>query len=152
MHEPSSSPEMGSQRQDFARRLKEERKRAEITQEQLGAKGGVSRNSQYCYERADTSPDSEYLMRIAGLVDVHYLLTGSRTTSKQHRLYTRVTDAIEPLLVAMRYTGLAVTGDQLSELIQFAFDAQVGPMEIIEHIRCTTETLPCVLTTKGEAR
>ena len=64
---------------DFSDRLKEERERIGLTQEQMGEAGGVRKQAQHLYEKGERKPDAEYLMRVhsAG-VDVTYLLTGLR--------------------------------------------------------------------------
>lgn len=60
-------------------RLREERDRLSLTQDELGQIGGVNRNSQGKYEKGERNPDSAYLeaVAVAG-VDVLYVLTGKR--------------------------------------------------------------------------
>jgi transcriptional regulator with XRE-family HTH domain len=60
-------------------RLREEREKLGISQEELGAIGGVSRNAQGRYESDDRAPDWVYLERLAQHgVDVLYVITGQR--------------------------------------------------------------------------
>ena len=64
---------------ELGRRLREERKRLGLSQTELGAHGGVSKDSQLNYENGSRSPDANYLIAIASVgVDVTYLLTGAR--------------------------------------------------------------------------
>jgi len=65
---------------DFPSRLREERKRLGLSQEQLAELGGVKLNAQSNYETAKRAPDSDYLARVAAHgVDVGFLFTGKRT-------------------------------------------------------------------------
>lgn len=61
-------------------RLKEERKRLRLGQEELGEKVGVSRNTQANYEKEVSSPDAAYLSSVAAIgIDVLYVLTGQHS-------------------------------------------------------------------------
>ncbi len=64
----------------FADRLRSERARMNLTQEQFGALGGVKRVSQYLYEQEDGRvPDINYLLRLKEHgVDVAFLVLGQR--------------------------------------------------------------------------
>lgn len=60
-------------------RLREERDRLGINQNELADIGGVKRNSQGNYERGRQNPDTAYLLAIAKVgVDVMYVLFGRR--------------------------------------------------------------------------
>jgi len=73
----------------FSDRLKEERKRLDLSQGEMAAVGGVSMNSQSNYENGHRSPDAEYLSRAASVgVDVGYLLTGIRAAMASEPLAT----------------------------------------------------------------
>lgn len=66
----------------FYGRLKEERKRLGLNQDEFAALGGVKKGAQFNYENGSRNPDSEYLVAIAaGGVDVLYLLTGEHASS-----------------------------------------------------------------------
>jgi len=61
-------------------RLREERTRLDLKQEDLALFGGVNRNTQGSYERGTRNPDTAYLAAVAALgVDVLYVVTGTRT-------------------------------------------------------------------------
>ncbi|WJV21670.1 helix-turn-helix transcriptional regulator [Pseudomonas chlororaphis] len=63
-------------------RLREERVRLNLKQEDLAQAGGVNRNTQGSYERGARNPDSAYLVAISGLgVDVMFVLTGARSVA-----------------------------------------------------------------------
>lgn len=60
-------------------RLREERERLGMNQEQFAEIGGAARKSQMRYESGERSPDAEYLVALARSgVDVHYIITGKR--------------------------------------------------------------------------
>lgn len=64
----------------FGERLKSERRRLKLNQEDFGRLCGVELLAQSNYERGKRTPDSDYLQKahLAG-VDVGYLLTGQPT-------------------------------------------------------------------------
>ena len=60
-------------------RLREERERLELSQEALGAVGGVTKLSQFNYETDKRVPDAMYLAAVAKIgTDVYYVVTGQR--------------------------------------------------------------------------
>ncbi len=63
----------------FTERLKSERKRLKMNQENFGRACGVELLAQSNYERGKRQPDSKYLQKAHELgVDTHYLITGQR--------------------------------------------------------------------------
>lgn len=67
-------------------RLREERDRLGINQNELADIGGVKRNSQGNYERGRQNPDTAYLLAVAKVgVDVMYVLFGRRDHSVEAR-------------------------------------------------------------------
>ncbi|WP_238351668.1 helix-turn-helix transcriptional regulator [Pseudomonas sp. SWRI99] len=63
-------------------RLREERDRLGINQNQLADIGGVKRNSQGNYENDRQRPDTAYLLAVSKIgVDVVYVLFGRRDTA-----------------------------------------------------------------------
>lgn len=63
----------------FAARLREERLRKALNQQDFAALGGVKRTSQIQYEAAKGAPGVDYLYRLAAHgVDVGYVVTGVR--------------------------------------------------------------------------
>nr|WP_284146363.1 helix-turn-helix domain-containing protein [Pseudomonas mosselii] len=61
-------------------RLREERVRLNLSQEDLAQAGGVNRNTQGSYERGARNPDAAYLVAVAGLgVEVGFVLFGKRS-------------------------------------------------------------------------
>lgn len=65
-------------------RLRSERERLGLTQDDFAQKGGVQRRAQANYETGDRSPDAAYLAGIAAAgVDVGYVITGIHTTSQE---------------------------------------------------------------------
>ncbi len=83
-------------------RLREERKRLGMTQEQFAAAAGVVGRTQGMYEREDRAPDSIYLAAVARLgVDIGYVVTGDAQGARL--------SADEALLV-QTYRGLDQAG------------------------------------------
>lgn len=61
-------------------RLKSERLRLGVTQEELAKSGGVARNAQVNYEKGERNPDTSYLAAVAKVgIDVGFVITGIRT-------------------------------------------------------------------------
>lgn len=68
----------------FGSRLREERQRLSLNQEELANYGGVKRGAQINYEKDERVPDANYMSSIANIgVDIHYVLTGERITRKE---------------------------------------------------------------------
>lgn len=64
----------------FFERLREERLRLDLTQEELAGKVGVSKRSYCAYEAGETAPSAKLLAALIGMgADVAYLLTGQRS-------------------------------------------------------------------------
>lgn len=64
---------------NFCDRLKNERLGLRLSQLEFAQKAGVSKTTQFNYEKGDRHPDVAYLSTIAAIgVDVNYLITGSR--------------------------------------------------------------------------
>jgi len=67
---------------EIGERLRAERQRLGLNQEEFGTLGGVARNAQSHYEKGIRNPDSAYLSAVAKEgVDVQYVLTGKRANS-----------------------------------------------------------------------
>lgn len=68
-------------------RLRDERTRLTLKQEELGLIGGVNRNTQGSYEKGESNPDTAYLSAVAAVgVDVMYVLTGQRMPMREECL------------------------------------------------------------------
>ena len=62
---------------NFCDRLKEERKRLKLNQEEFAALGGVKKGAQFNYENGSRAPDTDYLFAISAAgVNLVYLMTG----------------------------------------------------------------------------
>lgn len=77
-------------------RLREERRRLNMSQSELAQAGQVSLSTQVGYETGARVPDLEYLLRVmkAG-VDKDYLLTGSRMGPTDLELVVRIFESID---------------------------------------------------------
>lgn len=60
-------------------RLRLERERLGLTQDELAKAGGVGRQSQFRFESGQRSPDADYLAAVAKVgADVLFIVTGKR--------------------------------------------------------------------------
>lgn len=65
------------QMNNFSERLKSERQRLNLSQEELGEACGVKKLAQFNYEKGERTPDANYLIKAAELgLDIQYILTG----------------------------------------------------------------------------
>lgn len=65
---------------DISERLRAERVRLKLTQEEMAALGGLSKLAQLRYEKGERKPDSAFLATLADAgVDVLYVITGERS-------------------------------------------------------------------------
>jgi len=84
-------------------RLKEERRKTGLSQEEFARVGGVGRNSQFEYEKGKTPPNTDYLTRLAGSgVDVAYVVTGVRSSDSLAPADLDLLDRISRLTSAHR--------------------------------------------------
>ena len=96
----------------FAQRLREERERMELSQEDFAAMGGVKKNAQHNYEKAARMPDVQYLISLAAhQVDVVFILTGRR----ENRDTNGLTSGLSKILTI--FDGLTHTGKAALEEI-----------------------------------
>lgn len=67
----------------IGKRLKQERKRLNLTQSALGAIGGVEANAQGHYESGQRLPRADYLFRVAAAgVDINRVVTGVDSSNR----------------------------------------------------------------------
>jgi transcriptional regulator with XRE-family HTH domain len=67
---------------NFGSRLREERKKTGLNQEDYGSIGGVKKGAQLNYETGERYPDAAYLEKIAAAgADVQYIVTGVRSVN-----------------------------------------------------------------------
>lgn len=102
-------------------RIKDERERLKMNQEEFALQGGVSLRSQQMYERDKTDPAAGYFVSISKIgVDVNYILTGVRIPIVQRDSKTEDIDVLEdvkkpPTKVVARNLGeLGVSEEDLS--------------------------------------
>jgi transcriptional regulator with XRE-family HTH domain len=99
----------------FGQRLREERERLKLRQEDFAELGGVKRVTQHLYELSERFPDVRYLEALIGHgVDVQYLILGRRLSPSA--------------------ASVQVSGEVLDEIYraveEFARDAKGNPMPI----------------------
>lgn len=72
-------------------RLRDERVRLGLSQEDLALAGGVNRNTQGSYERGARNPDTAYLSAVASLgVDTVFVLTGQKRITDLSAVETQI--------------------------------------------------------------
>ena len=77
-------------------RLREQREKLGLNQEELGQIGGVNRNTQGKYEKGERNPDSAYLSAVAASgLDVLYVLTGEHKPVSSEWISSDVTQILE---------------------------------------------------------
>lgn len=82
----------------FGSRLREERIRNKLTQTALAELGGVQPNAQGHYESGHRMPRVDYLLAIAGVIDITYLVSGRRTCEA----FSEITQDEHDIIAALR--------------------------------------------------
>lgn len=101
---------------DLGARLREERERLGLSQEEFGSAGGVTRRTVTAWERGDQCPNAAFLGAIAGIgADVLYLVTGKHFTDGLDALSRAVLDSFrrcspEKQIEAVQYMALLAAG------------------------------------------
>lgn len=104
-------------------RLKEERVRMGISQEDFAALAGVQRRAQGSYERDQRTPDAAYLAAAAGHgVDVQYVLTGRRAREVDDALAI-YGDAWQTLDEALQKNGKNMPADKKRQAAEALYQA-----------------------------
>ncbi len=68
----------------FGQRLKEERKKHKLTQEELAKSLGIHKTSLLSYEKDSVSPPASFLEKLSSLsFDVNYIITGAKAAVKE---------------------------------------------------------------------
>ena len=117
--------------QNLGERLKEERQKLRLTQEEFANKTGGTGKSQGNYERDLRSPSAEYLLSADSLgVDILYVLTGRRAgepvndlnPSEQALLsmYRNATQAIQAAVMGILATGALPGGTTVTASAQYS--------------------------------
>ena len=105
----------------IARRLREERKRAGLSQADFADIAGVGVSTQKNYEAGRRAPDTDYLEKVQATVDVAYIITGRHTTAEDpgdYQTAKKIRLEFDPDVAteANRMT------EQLAELFEFEYD------------------------------
>ncbi len=125
---------MGTEK--FGNRLSGERNRLGFTQAEAAKLGGVSLNTQFKYEKGVSSPDAEYLGKIAAAgFDVLHLLVGdSAVSSGGAAVYKKPGDALYVVLSVQESLGLTLSADQIKVLLEYAFTHRVNEEGVREFV------------------
>ena len=114
----------------FAERLKEERGKLGLNQEDFGKACGVKKLAQFNYEKGERKPDSEYLQKAHELgVDVSYLLTGihSDTLKESAEIDNYQVDGVRQNIESTRMNAM-FNEPEVREALQTMTDEQVKAM------------------------
>lgn len=117
----------------FSSRLRVERARLGLTQEQFASLGGVKRASQHMYEQSERVPDIHYLQRLSEhQIDVVHLLLGQKVPSSDAGQLILSGGLLSDIYCVVDEFGRDVAGDLLPlqdrlKLFQFLCAAVAGP-------------------------
>lgn len=99
-------------------RLKNERERLGLSQTQLGAIGGVQKQSQLKYENGATYPNANYLNEVAKVgIDILYVVLGTRantTINEEEQLLLHKFRNADPAVRQFMLYGGANVGQQFN--------------------------------------
>ncbi|WP_334168248.1 helix-turn-helix transcriptional regulator [Achromobacter mucicolens] len=112
-------------------RLRDERVRLGMNQDEFAALGGVQRRAQGNYERNERAPDAEYLARIAeGGADILYIVTGARSLSAKdlEADLARYGMAWETLEMALEAAGRDLSPAKKRKAAEALFNASKAEM------------------------
>ncbi len=99
-------------------RLKEERQRLGLSQEQMGERGGVRKQAQLKYEKGERSPSSDYLSGIAEAgANVSYILTGKTIDERKQAFMDRRADLKEATERAQQLTDDLQRGELIRDIL-----------------------------------
>lgn len=108
-------------------RLREERKRLHLSQEEFGRLGGVTKSAQWLYESGRNWPTTEYLESLRlNNVDIGFIATGARL-SKDHLDWVILKNAF--LLIQHSFaerTDIKFSAEQLFDAFKSVVDASMG--------------------------
>ncbi|MCR1838319.1 MULTISPECIES: helix-turn-helix domain-containing protein [Rodentibacter] len=115
-------------------RLKNERERLGLSQTQLGAIGGVQKQSQLKYENGATYPNANYLNEVSKVgIDILYVVLGTRANTtineEEQLLLHKFRNADPAVRKFMLYGGEAVIGQN------FEGEITGGQFGIINHYK-----------------
>ena len=108
---------------DIGTRMREERERLGMTQEELGQIGGVLKRALIRYEKGERMPDAAFLAAIAAAgADVLYILTGQRAGGAAAAPVAEPTQQLSrrALAVAQNYEATSEEGKKIIEAAAFA--------------------------------
>jgi transcriptional regulator with XRE-family HTH domain len=117
----------------FSSRLRLERARLGLTQEQFASLGGVKRASQHMYEQSERVPDIHYLQRLSEhQIDVVHLLLGQKVPSSSVGQLILSGSLLSDIYSVVDEFGCDIHGDLLPlrdrlKLFQFLCAAVAGP-------------------------
>lgn len=106
-------------------RLKEERRKIGITQDDFASLGGVKKLTQGAYEQGKRVPDARYLIAIYNHgVDIRYILTGERSEGYVARLDKNIiTSVAHYALEWMNTTEREITPELFGDVLTIFYNA-----------------------------
>ena len=124
---------------NFFSRLREEREKLGLSQEEFGEKCGVRKQAQCLYENGKGRPNSAYLEAAVALgVDIGYIFTGKASqTTDAHIDRARLKLAIEAVEEGLKEAKLIMEPAKKAELILAACDlinSEMGSKEKLQKL------------------
>jgi transcriptional regulator with XRE-family HTH domain len=108
--------------QYFGERLKEERIRIGLSQEEFAKKCAVSKRSQINYEQSERAPDLHYLSEMAGLGgNVDYVVTGKRQGVNEDKLRDSL-EVVFNVLSVLKETNEDISNERAAQLVAMIYD------------------------------
>lgn len=124
---------------DIGQRLKEERNRLGLSQGEAAKLGGASKNTQLSYESGKSSPNADYLVRLADEgFDIFYILTAQRVDnlgSPKVRRYDSRAEAVLAAVNVQQRLGLMLPAERIKVLAEYAWEYQVDEDELVRFVR-----------------
>ena len=111
----------------FAERLREERKRLKLTQEEFGRLGGVTKTAQSLFESGKNRPGSEFLQALYQHgVDVCFIFTGKRHQGDRYDWELLKSAFLFVSRTFIERKDRNFTSEQLFEIFKSVFEASMG--------------------------
>lgn len=101
----------------ISKRLREERERLGMNQQNFAELGGVKKLAQFNYEKGDRTPDAEYLCALAEHgVDTNYLITGQRV-SQSGTSIDHIKQAVQSAFTMVKAGQIEISSEQFAQMV-----------------------------------
>lgn len=121
---------VGENHNGLGERLRQERRRLGLTQEDLASSTGIHRRTQANYERGKTAPDMAYFQALRRIgLDATYVQTGTKSSpsdeqsSATERLFLALCDALQ---IPLEKVYAAINGAAEARMVSLEFHGYVS--------------------------